>query len=315
MENNKSLLGTQGILIALIGLAGTLSIALMILFKARISDAQSQGVIVRDKDIGASIKTQQRLEQFKTEMLTSWQQEAQAKGFSTDVPSNFQGIVISEAKLPPGKKVIALTFDDGPWPNSTAKVLDILKKNNIKGTFFVVGQNVKNYPDLTKRVVTDGHIIANHTWHHWYHQMNAQVAAYEVANTTDIIYQTTGVKTSLFRPPGGNMRNGVAAYAKSNKYAVIMWSSDSMDYARPGVPRLINNIFREAKPGGIVLMHDGGGDRSHTVKALPEIINKFRKQGYEFVTVPELLEMQDQYPQLVAQKSQKSQKIQKAKKP
>ena len=311
MENNKSFFGTQGILIAILGLTGTLSIALMILFKAKISDAQSQGVIVKNKDIAANVKTQQRLEEFKTEMLTTWQQEAQAKGVSTDVPSNFQGIVISEAKLPPGKKVIALTFDDGPWPSSTAKVLDILKKNNIKGTFFVVGQNVKNYPDLTKRVVTDGHIIANHTWHHWYHHMNAQAAAYEVANTTDIIYKTTGIKTSLFRPPGGNMRNGVAAYAKSNKYAVIMWSSDSMDYSRPGVPRLINNIFREAKPGGIVLMHDGGGDRSHTVKALPEIISRFRKQGYEFVTVPELLEMQDQYPQLIAQKSQKSQKAKK----
>ena len=311
MENNKSFFGTQGILIAILGLTGTLSIALMILFKAKISDAQSQGVIVKNKDIAANVKTQQRLEEFKTEMLTTWQQEAQAKGVSTDVPSNFQGIVISEAKLPPGKKVIALTFDDGPWPSSTAKVLDILKKNNIKGTFFVVGQNVKNYPDLTKRVVTDGHIIANHTWHHWYHHMNAQTAAYEVANTTDIIYKTTGIKTSLFRPPGGNMRNGVAAYAKSNKYAVIMWSSDSMDYSRPGVPRLINNIFREAKPGGIVLMHDGGGDRSHTVKALPEIISRFRKQGYEFVTVPELLEMQDQYPHLIAQKSQKSQKAKK----
>jgi peptidoglycan/xylan/chitin deacetylase (PgdA/CDA1 family) len=315
VENNKSFLGTQGILIGLIGLTGTLSIALMILFKAKISDAQNQNVIVKNKDIAANVKTQQRLEEFKTEMLTSWQQEAQAKGFATDVPSNFQGIVISEAKLPPGKKVIALTFDDGPWPSSTAKVLDILKKNNIKGTFFVVGQNVKNYPDLTKRVVTDGHIIANHTWHHWYHHMNAQTAAYEVANTTDIIYKTTGIKTSLFRPPGGNMRNGVAAYAKSNKYAVIMWSSDSMDYSRPGVPRLINNIFREAKPGGIVLMHDGGGDRSHTVKALPEIISKFRKQGYEFVTVPELLEMQNQYPQLVAQNKTKSQKPQKPKKP
>ena len=315
MENNKSFLGTQGILIGLIGLTGTLSIALMILFKAKISDAQNQNVIVKNKDIAANVKTQQRLEEFKTEMLTSWQQEAQAKGFSTDVPPKFQGIVISEAKLPPEKKVIALTFDDGPWPSSTAKVLDILKKNNIKGTFFVVGQNVKNYPDLTKRVVAEGHIIANHTWHHWYHHMNAQAAAYEVANTTDIIYKTTGIKTSLFRPPGGNMRNGVAAYAKSNKYAVIMWSSDSMDYSRPGVPRLINNIFREAKPGGIVLMHDGGGDRSHTVKALPEIISKFRKQGYEFVTVPELLEMQDQYPHLVAHNKTKSQKPQKPKKP
>ena len=315
MENNKSFFGTQGILIALVGLTGTLSIALMILFKNKTSDAQSPSVSVEINNTTANIKTQQRLEELKTEMLTSWQQQAQAKGFSTDVPSNFQGIVISEAKLPPEKKVIALTFDDGPWPNSTAKVLDILKKNRIKSTFFVVGQNVKNYPDLTKQIVADGHIIANHTWHHWYHQMNAQAAAYEVANTGDIIYQTTGVRTSLFRPPGGIMNNGVAAYAKNNKYAVIMWSADSMDYSRPAVPRLMNNIFREAKPGGIVLMHDGGGDRSHTVKALPEIISRFRKQGYEFVTVPELLEMQDQHPQLTAKNKSKSPQLQKPKKP
>ncbi|MBD2390847.1 polysaccharide deacetylase family protein [Aphanizomenon flos-aquae NRERC-008] len=315
MENNKSFFGTQGILIALVGLTGTLSIALMILFKNKTSDAQNQSISVEINNTSANVKTQQRLEELKTEMLTSWQQQAQAKGFSTDVPSNFQGIVISEAKLPPEKKVIALTFDDGPWPNTTAKVLDILKKNRIKSTFFVVGQNVKNYPDLTKQIVADGHIIANHTWHHWYHQMNAQAAAYEVANTTDIIYQTTGVKTSLFRPPGGIMNNGVAAYAKNNKYAVIMWSADSMDYSRPAVPRLMNNIFREAKPGGIVLMHDGGGDRSNTVKALPEIINRFRKQGYEFVTVPELLEMQDQHPQLTAKNKSKSPQLQKPKKP
>ena len=315
MENNKSFFGTQGILIALVGLTGTLSIALMILFKNKTSDAQSPSISVEINNTTANVKTQQRLEELKTEMLTSWQQQAQAKGFSTDVPSNFQGIVISEAKLPPEKKVIALTFDDGPWPNTTAKVLDILKKNRIKSTFFVVGQNVKNYPDLTKQIVADGHIIANHTWHHWYHQMNAQAAAYEVANTGDIIYQTTGVRTSLFRPPGGIMNNGVAAYAKNNKYAVIMWSADSMDYSRPAVPRLMNNIFREAKPGGIVLMHDGGGDRSHTVKALPEIISRFRKQGYEFVTVPELLEMQDQYPQLTAKNKSKSPQLQKPKKP
>jgi peptidoglycan/xylan/chitin deacetylase (PgdA/CDA1 family) len=315
VENNKPFLETQTILIAIVGLTGTLAIALMILFKGNTSDAQIQSTSVKDREIAANVKTQQRLEQFKAEMLTSWQEEAQAKGFATDVPSRFQGNIVSEAKLPPEKKVIALTFDDGPWPGSTAKVLDILKKNNIKSTFFVVGQNVKNYPELTKRIVTEGHTIANHTWHHWYHHMNPQTAAYEVANTTDIIYKTTGVKTSLFRPPGGNMKNGVVDYAKSNKYAVIMWSSDSVDYSRLAVPRLINNIFRAAKPGGIVLMHDGGGDRSHTIKALPEIINKFRKQGYEFVTVPELLEMQDQYPQLVAHNKTKSQKPQKPKQP
>ncbi|MFM6221038.1 MAG: polysaccharide deacetylase family protein, partial [Dolichospermum sp.] len=149
MENNKSFFETQGILISILGLTGALSIALMIMFKGNTSDAQNRSVSTKDNDTAVLMVTQERLEDLKTEMLTSWQQQAQARGVSTDVPTNFQGIVVSEAKLPPAKKVIALTFDDGPWPNSTAKVLDILQKNRIKGTFFVVGQNVKNYPDLT----------------------------------------------------------------------------------------------------------------------------------------------------------------------
>lgn len=301
MENNKLLLWPQGILIVLLCLTGTVGIGVMMLLKPKISEAQSQQNIDINK-ITVSIGTQKRIEQFKASMLTTWQQEAQAKGIVIDVPSRFQGATIKTATLPPEKKVIALTFDDGPWPKSTAQVLDILKKNDIKGTFFVVGQNVKNYPDLTRQIVAEGHSIANHTWHHWYHHMNAQTAAYEVANTSDIIFKTTGVKTGLFRPPGGIMTNGVVNYARNNKYAVIMWSSDSVDYSRPGVPKLINNIFRSAKPGGIVLMHDGGGDRTRTVQALPEIISKFRKQGYEFVTIPELLEMQDEHQASLAKK-------------
>lgn len=301
MENNKSFFWPQGILIILLCLTGTLGIGLMMLVRANTSKAQNNQRIKINK-IAANTGTQQRIEKFKAAMLTTWQKEAQAKGIITDVPSRFQGATIKFATLPPNQKVIALTFDDGPWPKSTAQVLDILKKNNIPGTFFVVGQNVKNYPDLTRRIVAEGHSIANHTWHHWYHHMNAQAAAYEVANTTDIIFKTTGVKSGLFRPPGGIMTNGVVSYARNNKYAIIMWSSDSIDYSRPAVPRLINNIFKSAKPGGIVLMHDGGGDRTHTVQALPEIISRFRKQGYKFVTVPELLEMQDQQQQLAANK-------------
>jgi peptidoglycan/xylan/chitin deacetylase (PgdA/CDA1 family) len=299
VENNKSFFWPQGILIVLLCLTGTLGIGLMMLVRANTSKAQNNQRI-NINEIAANTGTQQRIEKFKAAMLTTWQKEAQAKGIITDVPSRFQGATIKFATLPPNQKVIALTFDDGPWPKSTAQVLDILKKNNIPGTFFVVGQNVKNYPDLTRRIVAEGHSIANHTWHHWYHHMNAQAAAYEVANTTDIIFKTTGVKSGLFRPPGGIMTNGVVSYARNNKYAIIMWSSDSIDYSRPAVPRLINNIFKSAKPGGIVLMHDGGGDRTHTVQALPEIISRFRKQGYKFVTVPELLEMQDQQQQLAA---------------
>lgn len=302
MENNKSLLWPQGILIALLALGATLSVGVMMLIKPTTSEAQSSQIINVNNNLVAKVGTQKRIESLKTTMLTSWQQEAQAKGLGYTLAARFQGATIKEAKLSPAKKVIALTFDDGPWPQSTTQVLDILKENNVKATFFVVGQNVKNYPDMLKRVNAEGHAIGNHTWHHWYHFMNQQAAAYEIDHTTDLIYKTTGVKTNLFRPPGGMMHNGVAAYARNRKYAVVMWSSDSTDYSQPAVPKLINNVFRLAKPGGIVLMHDGGGNRSRTVQALPEIITRFRKQGYSFVTIPELLEMQDKEQSLIAHK-------------
>jgi peptidoglycan/xylan/chitin deacetylase (PgdA/CDA1 family) len=301
MESNKPLFFTQRILITLLCLTGTLGIGFLILIKPNSLKAENNQSI-DNSEITATVGIQKQLERLKAMMLTTWQQEVQAKGISTDVPSRFRGVTIEKGSLSSSEKVIALTFDDGPWPESTAHILDILKKNHIKGTFFVVGQNVKNYPDLTKRTITEGHAIGNHTWHHWYHYLNPQAATYEIVSTTDIIYKTTGVKTGLFRPPGGIMGNGVAAYARNNDYALILWSSDSVDYSHPSVSRLIGNIFREAAPGGIVLMHDGGGDRSHTVAALPEIIRKFRKQGYQFVTIPELLEMQDHKQSLTAKK-------------
>ncbi|MDZ7991294.1 MAG: polysaccharide deacetylase family protein [Nostoc sp. EfeVER01] len=301
MENNKSFLWPEGILIALLALGGVFSLAFMMLLRPNASDAQSRPSI-NIKDVSANVGTQQRIEKLKAAMLTSWQQEAQTKGLAYPIPSRFQGQIIKAAKLTQGEKVIALTFDDGPWPETTEQVLSILKSNNIKGTFFVVGQNLKNYPELGKQIVAQGHVIANHTWHHWYHFFNQQAAAFEIERTTDLIYQVTGVKTNLFRPPGGNLHNGLSAYAKGQKYAVVMWSADSIDYKLPTVPKLIDNVIKDSKPGGIVLMHDGGGNRSRTVQALPEIINNFKKQGYRFVTIPELLEIEDTDRKLLANK-------------
>lgn len=299
MEDNKSFFGVQKILIALL----VLSTTTMMFIKSRSSEAQSTENI-NVNNLPAKVGAQQQIEELKATMLKIWQQQAQIKGLSYGVPPSFQGAIVSAAKLAPQQKVIALTFDDGPWPESTAQVLDILKQNQIKGTFFVIGQNVKNYPGLLKREIAEGHVIGNHTWHHWYQFLNPQAAAYEIDHTADQIYQVTGIKTNLFRPPGGIMHNGVADYARNSKYAIILWSSDSIDYSRPAVPKLINNVFRRAKPGGIVLMHDGGGNRSKTVQALPEIIANFRKQGYSFVTIPELLEMQDKDQKLIANQKQ-----------
>lgn len=299
METNKSYVWSHGVLIAVVCFCASLSVGLVMPVNSNTSEGKKKQA-TNVKDTGAKVETQQRMETFKAGMLTSWQEQAKIKGFSYDVPSRFQGAVIESAKLRKGEKVIALTFDDGPWAASTPEVLDILKKNNIKATFFVVGQMLKTYPELGQRIVAEGHVIGNHTWHHWYHYFNAQAAAYEIESTTDLIYQITGARTTLFRPPGGIMHNGVVAYAKNKNYSIITWSADSLDYSRPAVPKLIKNVMKDSKPGGIVLMHDGGGNRSRTVQALPEIISNFRKQGYRFVTVPELLEIENQELQLTA---------------
>jgi len=298
VKKNNLFFSLQRTLITLFVLGTSLSVGTIMLIKFNSSEAQSiENINVNN--IATKVGTQEQIEELKAAMLTSWEQQAQAKDFSYPIPSRSKGAIIQAAKLLPSQKVIALTFDDGPWPGSTAQLLDILQKNHIKGTFFVIGQNVKNYPGLLKQEIAQGHVIGNHTWHHWYQFLNPQAAAYEIDHTADIIYQTTGLKTNLFRPPGGIMHNGVVDYAKNSKYAIILWSSDSVDYSRPAVPKLIRNVFRKAKPGGIVLMHDGGGNRSKTVQALPEIISSFRKQGYRFVTIPELLKLQAQDQNIV----------------
>jgi peptidoglycan/xylan/chitin deacetylase (PgdA/CDA1 family) len=209
------------------------------------------------------------------------------------VPAKYQAKTIYKVEPSNKEKVIALTIDDGPWPKTTAEMLDILKRNNVKATFFWVGSALQENPEIAKRVVAEGHAIGNHTWHHWYRKMDEATAKSEIEKTNELIYKTTGVKTSFFRPPGGYLNNGLAAYAKSQKNSVVMWSVTSADTdPRAKYQVFVKNVIRDAKPGAIVLMHDGGGNRYRTVKALPEIISGLKQQGYRFVTVPELLEMQ-----------------------
>ncbi len=236
-------------------------------------------------------------------------EQERVKRLNLPVPVQFQGKTIRDvqlnsqdkaiAQVAPAQvapeKPIALTFDDGPWPNSTSQVLDVLKKSNVKATFFMVGMQVQKYPQLLKQVVANGHAIGNHTWSHQYDHYNASAAAREIDRTAEIVYKTTGVKTSLFRPPAGILNNGLVTYAHEKKYAVVMWSVDSKDWRSRRTTRqaFIDNVLKEAKPGGIVLLHDGGGDRSNTVQALPQLISQLKKHGYKFVTVPELLEIAD----------------------
>lgn len=209
------------------------------------------------------------------------------------VPPQFQGQIVHEATPPAtAEKVVALTFDDGPWKQTTEQILDILKQNNIKSTFYLVGQAIQENPTIARKVFEEGHAIGNHTWQHIMDDMDAATAARELGNAARLIYEATGgVRTYLMRPPGGNLTGELANYAKQQGYMVNMWSADSHDYL-VSAPLIVDNVLSNVKPGGIVLMHDGGGDRTATVEALPQIISALRSQGYKFVTVPELMELQ-----------------------
>jgi peptidoglycan-N-acetylglucosamine deacetylase len=215
-----------------------------------------------------------------------------------DVPNYFQAKTIRSAPSPNADKVIALTFDDGPWPETTEKILATLKQEKIKATFFMIGQPLKSFPEIGKKVLADGHVVANHTMHHWYKKMSPLVAQREIEDTARIIREVLNIETAYFRPPGGMLNNGLVAYSLSQNQAVAMWSVDSGDSHphRPTPAAMIQNVVSHATPGGIVLMHDGGGSHNNTAKALPWIITKLRAQGYKFVTIPELLEQASTLP-------------------
>jgi chitin deacetylase len=218
-------------------------------------------------------------------------------------PEQFRGQIVYQANIS-NSKVIALTFDDGPSPE-TLKVLEVLQQHNTVATFFCLGRNLREYPEIAKRIVQAGNAIGNHTWHHYYHNVTEQTASNEIDYTGIHIYRSTGTKSLLFRPPGGHLNNGFAAYAKKKNYVVVMWSIDPKDYLQPPASTIANTVISQAKSGAIVLLHDGGGSRQQTIQALSIIIPKLKQQGYRFVTIPQLLQMQAEQKQKTADKKNK----------
>ncbi|MFN3679773.1 polysaccharide deacetylase family protein [Thermosynechococcus sp.] len=222
---------------------------------------------------------------------------AASAAIATDVPrflspSKFWGQLVYQVKPLKPEKVVALTFDDGPWGTSTRQVLQILKEEDVKATFFVLGKHALMYPDVIADIVKAGHAVGNHSWSHPYKSVTAAMAKQEIENTSALIVKQGQAQTRLFRPPGGNLTTGLVDYAKSKHYAIIMWSVDTLD-TRPNTTaaQIVERALKGVKPGSILLLHDGGGDRATTRKALPTLIRRLRQQGYRFVTIPELLQL------------------------
>ena len=216
-------------------------------------------------------------------------------------PTQFRNQIVYQASIS-NSKVIALTFDDGPTAE-TLKILAVLQKHNAIATFFCLGANLRENPEIAKQVVKAGNAIGNHTWHHYYHNVTEKTASDEIDNTGVHIYRSTGAKSLLFRPPGGRLNNGFADYAKKKNYVVVMWSIDPKDFLQPPAAAIARSVLSRATSGAIVLLHDGGGDRQQTVEAVSVIIPKLKQQGYRFVTVPQLLQMPAQKQQNGEQKS------------
>lgn len=200
-----------------------------------------------------------------------------------------------------GEKVVALTFDDGPWDGSTDEILDILKQNGAKATFYTIGEQVSAHSDQIKRMAAEGHEIATHTWDHAAGSgngvsldlMSTAERQTEVEKGLNIIKEIAGVDGSVyFRAPGGNFGQSTASDLMALIDGEIGWNIDTEDWRRPGAEVIAERI-KSVQPGGIILMHDGGGDRSQTVAGLREALAYLKNQGYKFVTISELIE---QYP-------------------
>ena len=198
-------------------------------------------------------------------------------------------MVISHTRERP-HKVVALTFDDGPHPPYTKQIVKILRALDVKATFFVIGEQAIKFPSSVLAVRNAKQQIANHSFSH-----NRMDSADEESVTRDLraagdyIFAAANFKPTWFRPPYGAGSAELSAIADQMGYRVVKWNIDSRDWTGIGPKRIANKVVRSVYPGAIILMHDGGGDRTNTVRALPQIIRRLYERGYTFVTLDQLV--------------------------
>lgn len=197
--------------------------------------------------------------------------------------------------LPRGTKKLALTYDDGPNDPHTGHLLDVLAKHNIKATFFLIGRYVTQRPDVVRRHAEFGNAIGNHTWDHPNLVFSTpQSLRSQLQRTSQAISDACGHAPTLFRPPFGGRRPGVFQTARGLGMTPIMWNVTCYDWKATTPETVERHAARQIRGGNVILLHDGGHlafgtDRSHTVKATDTLIRRYKDQGYEFVTIPEML--------------------------
>jgi peptidoglycan-N-acetylglucosamine deacetylase len=190
---------------------------------------------------------------------------------------------------------IALTFDDGPSAALTPKLLDLLAAHHIKATFFVVGENVAEHPEIVARAAREGHEIANHSWSHPnLGKMSDEGVRRQLQQTDDAIKGATGKRPTLMRPPYGSITDREKRWIHDEfGYQVILWDVDPYDWKRPGPAVVRARILKETRPGSIVLSHD---IHPGTIEAMPSTFDELEAKGFKFVTVSELIRMASARP-------------------
>ncbi len=192
-----------------------------------------------------------------------------------------------------GEKKIAISFDAAWGADYTARLLDILKENNIKTTFFLTGIWVKKYPEKVKEIAAAGHEIGNHsTTHPHCAALSPEELKKELLENEEMIYKLTGKRTRLFRPPFGEYNNQVILTSRALGYEVIQWSVDSLDWQEVGVESVVDRVLKNVHPGAIVLFHNNA---KYTPQALPIILKNLKEQGYKIVPISDLLIKKDYY--------------------
>ena len=185
---------------------------------------------------------------------------------------------------------IAMTFDDGPSAKLTPELLDILATHHIHATFFVIGQNVVDHPEILQRAVREGHEIGNHSWSHpSFGKMRDERVRAELQKTDDAIKAAIGIRPVLMRPPYGSITAREKQWIHAEfGYRTILWDVDPLDWKRPGSAVVTSRIVRETRPGSIILSHD---IHPGTIQAMPETFDQLQEKGFKFVTVSELIAM------------------------
>ncbi len=201
------------------------------------------------------------------------------------------GARISYSSVHTDKMVLAMTFDDGPHPVHTPKLLDMLKQRGIRATFFVIGTSAKAHPAIVRRIIEDGHEIGNHTWTHasLTTRSDAQIRS-ELKMSEDALVEAAGYRPHLIRPPYGAINTRIKEFMFSEfGYSTILWSVDPQDWRRPGVGVVTSRLVNGAHKGAILLAHD---IHAPTIQAMPSTLDQLLAKGYQFVTVSQLMNIE-----------------------